>query len=58
MTISSTLSLKVGADGFVQAARFDPPLPVDAQECAARSIYRKTRFVHGGDVSVPIVITR
>jgi hypothetical protein len=58
VTISSTLSLKVGDDGFVQAARFDPPLPVDAQECAARSIYRKTRFVHGGDVSVPIVITR
>ena len=58
VTISSTLTLKVGADGFVQAARFDPPLPVDAQECAARSIYRKTRFVHGGDVSVPIVITR
>jgi len=58
VTISSTLSLKVGDDGFVQSARFDPPLPVDAQECAARSIYRKTRFVHGGDVSVPIVITR
>ena len=58
VTISSTLSLKVGDDGFVQAARFDPPLPVDAQECAARSIYKKTRFVHGGDVSVPIVITR
>ena len=58
VTISSTLSLKVGADGFVQSARFDPPLPIDAQECAARSIYRKTRFEHGGDVLVPIVITR
>lgn len=56
ITISSTLSLKVGDDGFVQAARFDPPLLVAAQECAARSIYKKTRFVHGGDVSIPIEI--
>jgi ferric-dicitrate binding protein FerR (iron transport regulator) len=40
VTLASTLSLRVGADGYVQAARFEPPLDPAVQKCAAGTIYK------------------
>ena len=53
VTVSSTLELRVNADGNVEFARFDPPLVPEVQTCAATSIY-KTRFKGEGTVSIPI----
>ncbi len=58
LTVETKLSLHLGDDGSVQKAQFDPPLPADAQDCAARAIYKKGLFSHGGDVSLPIVVRR
>ncbi len=58
VTVSSKLVLQVGADGLVKIARFEPPLPPGAQECAGKTIY-KTRFLpteSPHEVSVPIVV--
>jgi hypothetical protein len=55
VTVSSKLSLRVGDDGLVTFARFDPPLAPAAQECAATSIY-KTRFPHAGTIEIPIEV--
>ena len=55
VTVSSKLSMQVGDDGYVHAARFDPPLAPAAQDCAARVIY-KTRFPQAGPVEIPIEI--
>ncbi|MGH7282414.1 MAG: hypothetical protein ACRELY_12880 [Polyangiaceae bacterium] len=58
ISISSKLILQVGADGLVKMARFEPPLPPEAQECAGKTIY-KTRFLPGAsprEVSVPILV--
>ena len=58
VTVSSKLVLQVGADGLVKLARFEPPLPAEAQECAGKTIY-KTRFLPAAsprEVSVPIVV--
>lgn len=54
VTVTSTLKLKVSANGEVQTAQFDPPLVQDVQSCAAAAIY-KTRFdTETGLVTVPI----
>lgn len=54
VTVTSTLKLKVAANGEVQTAQFDPPLTPDVQACAATAIY-KTRFEQEtGLVTVPI----
>ena len=58
VTVSSQLILQVGADGLVKMARFEPPLPPEAQTCAGKTIY-KTRFLPASstrEVSVPIVV--
>ncbi|MDB4992815.1 MAG: hypothetical protein JWM74_247 [Myxococcaceae bacterium] len=55
VTVSSKLSLRVGDDGLVTFARFDPPLAPAAQSCAAASIY-KTRFPRGGAFEIPIEV--
>jgi hypothetical protein len=49
----TTLELDVTDDGVVHGARFNPPVLPDVNECAAPEIYR-TRFPHGGAVSIPI----
>ncbi|WP_394825832.1 FecR domain-containing protein [Pendulispora albinea] len=53
VTVSSKLSLKIGDDGMVRMAQFNPPLAPEAQECASRIIY-KTRFPRGGDIEIPL----
>ncbi len=53
VTVTSTLSLRVGPDGLVTFARFDPPLAPEAQTCAASVIYR-TRFSTPGSLAIPI----
>lgn len=58
LTFESKLSLRLADDGTVQSALFDPPLPVEARECAARAIYQKGLFSHSGDVTVPITVRR
>ena len=57
LTLESTLNLSVGEDGYVQAARFDPPLDPEVQKCAAGTIYR-VRFARGGSQLVPISLQR
>jgi ferric-dicitrate binding protein FerR (iron transport regulator) len=57
VTVSSTLEVTVGADGFVRAARFDPPLAPEIQTCASTTIY-KTRFEQPGARHVPILLER
>jgi hypothetical protein len=57
VTVSSSLELTVGEDGFVRAARFNPPLAPEIQKCASTSIY-KTRFADPGVRSVDIVLLR
>ncbi len=58
LTFESKLSLRLADDGTVQSALFDPPLPVEARECAARAIYQKGLFSHPGDVTIPITVRR
>lgn len=58
LTFESKLSLRLADDGSVQSALFDPPLPVEARECAARAIYQKGLFSHPGDVTIPISVRR
>ncbi len=53
VTLASTLSLRVGDDGYVQAARFEPPLDPAVQKCAAGTIY-KVHFTEPGSVMMPI----
>lgn len=55
VTVSSKLTLKIGPDGSVQSARFDPPLAPEARECATRVIYG-AKFDHPGNVEIPIEI--
>jgi len=49
VSVVSTLNLRVGDDGYVQAARFEPPLDPEVQKCAATTIYK----VHFDDASNP-----
>lgn len=53
IVVSTTLSLGLRDDGSVRSARFDPPVAPDVNGCVAKTIY-KTRFTHGGDVTVPV----
>jgi ferric-dicitrate binding protein FerR (iron transport regulator) len=55
VVVSTTLSLQVNDEGWVRAARFDPPVAPDVNACAAQSIY-KTRFTHGGGVTIPVSV--
>jgi hypothetical protein len=51
--VRTTLHLMLGDDGWVQSARFDPPVAPDVNACAAQSIYR-THFDHGGNVALSV----
>jgi len=51
--VKTTLRLTLGDDGWVQSARFDPPVAPDVNACAAQAIYR-TRFDRGGSVSLSV----
>ena len=53
--VSTTLLLDLNADGTVRGARFDPPVALDVNECATKSIYR-THFVRGGTATATIPI--
>ncbi|MEO7112234.1 MAG: hypothetical protein ABI183_17445 [Polyangiaceae bacterium] len=58
VSVSSKLSLHVGADGVVQMARFEPPLSPEAQSCASKTIY-KTHFAATSaahDVDIPVQV--
>jgi len=49
----TTLRLTLGDDGWVQSARFEPPVAPDVNACAAQSIYR-THFDHGGEATIAV----
>jgi hypothetical protein len=55
VVVSTTLYLQLRDDGSVQSARFEPPVAPDVNTCAARSIF-KTRFPHGGAVTIPVSV--
>jgi hypothetical protein len=57
VTVTSTLELRVGDDGFVKSARFDPPLAPEIQTCASVSIYH-VRFADVGMHRIPLVLAR
>ncbi|MDB4946035.1 MAG: hypothetical protein JWP97_5569, partial [Labilithrix sp.] len=55
VTVKSSLELKVGASGKVEAARFDPPLAPEIQACAAAAIYAlEVDDAANGGLHVPI----
>jgi len=56
IVVSTTLLLDLNADGSVRAARFEPPVALDVNECATKSIY-KTHFGHGGMAAIPVDFT-
>ncbi|AKU96935.1 hypothetical protein AKJ09_03599 [Labilithrix luteola] len=53
VTVTSSLHLKVRANGEIESAQFDPPLMPEIQSCAASVIY-KLKLDESGSVSVPI----
>ncbi|MBX3190594.1 MAG: hypothetical protein KF819_26575 [Labilithrix sp.] len=53
VTVTSTLRLKTGASGDVEAAQFDPPLRPEIQACAAQAIY-DAKLDAGATVTIPI----
>lgn len=53
VSFASTLHLRVGASGEVEAARFEPPLDPATQQCAAGAIY-KARLGAAGDLAIPV----
>jgi hypothetical protein len=55
VVVTTTLYLQLNDDGSVRTARFDPPVAPDVNACVAESIY-KTRFVHGGEVVIPVSV--
>ena len=58
VSVSSSLRLKVGPTGDVQAAQFDPPLQPEIQTCAAAAIYKlKVTGAEGTSLTVPIDFT-
>jgi hypothetical protein len=57
LTIMSQLNLRVGDDGKVQAARFEPPLEQSVQDCASTTIY-KVRFAQPGNVLIDVSVER
>jgi hypothetical protein len=55
VTVTSSLKLKVGPNGAVESARFDPPLLPAIQSCAAAEIYKASLAGSAGsEVSIPI----
>ncbi len=60
VTVSTTVTLRVGDDGYVQSALFNPPLAPGVQDCVAHVLYdtRKTRFESSVELSVPVEVTR
>jgi hypothetical protein len=56
VSMSTTLHLELADTGMVRSARFDPPVAVSVNECAAPTIY-KTRFAHGGSAAISIGVT-
>lgn len=57
LSISTTLQLQVSDDGKVQLARFNPPLPPKAQECASVAVYG-THFNSGGPMTLSVQADR
>ncbi len=57
VTINSTLSIDVAADGVPSLARFDPPLVRELQDCISLAVYR-TRWSEPGSHAVPIELHR
>lgn len=53
VTVTSSLHLKVRANGEIESAQFEPPLMPEIQSCAAASIY-KLKLDESGSVSIPI----
>ena len=53
LSLTTSLQMQVGDDGKVQSARFSPPLPPKAQDCAAAAAYG-TKFGNGGAVTVSV----
>jgi hypothetical protein len=56
LTVSSTLSVRVGDDGYAQAARFEPPLDPTVQKCAGSTIF-KVHFTEPGSVMMPVSLS-
>ncbi|HEV3193726.1 MAG TPA: FecR domain-containing protein [Polyangiaceae bacterium] len=54
--VRTVLVLDLSADGSVRGARFEPPVALDVNECATKSIY-KTHLAHGGTAAIPIDFT-
>lgn len=57
LSLSTTLQMQVSDDGKVQSARFSPPLPPKAQECASVAVYG-THFASGGPVILSVQATQ
>ena len=53
LSITTSLQMQIGDDGSVQSARFSPPLPPKAQECASVAVYA-THFGAGGPVTLSV----
>jgi hypothetical protein len=53
VTVTSVLRLRIGPDGEVTSAQFDPPLLPEIQSCATPTIYR-SRLEETGIVTIPI----
>jgi hypothetical protein len=56
VVVRTVLLLDLSTDGSVRSARFEPPVALDVNECATKSIY-KTHFAHGGTAAIPIDFT-
>jgi hypothetical protein len=54
VTVTSSLTLEVGAKGAIESARFAPPLMPEIQTCAAAAIYAIPFEGESGTVVVPI----
>jgi ferric-dicitrate binding protein FerR (iron transport regulator) len=56
VVVRTELHLELADDGSVRTARFEPPVAPDVNACATPSIYR-SRFAHGGSITIPIDFT-
>jgi ferric-dicitrate binding protein FerR (iron transport regulator) len=57
ITVSSKLVLRIGDDGAVMSARFEPPLAPEVQTCASGVIYG-ARFPAAGTRTIPLDFQR
>jgi hypothetical protein len=57
ITVSSKLVLRIGDDGAVMSARFEPPLAPEVQTCASGVIYG-ARFAAAGTRTIPLDFQR